>query len=70
MEPLEDYERTAIELARTREKLANFRARLAANRTTAPLFDRAAATHALERPYERMWALAAAGKPPEAFDVE
>ena len=69
-ETLEDYERKAIELARSPERLAALRTRLASNRTNAPLFDTAATTRALERAYERMWATAAAGRVPEAFDVD
>jgi predicted O-linked N-acetylglucosamine transferase (SPINDLY family) len=67
---LEEYERKAIELARTPGLLADLRARLADNRKSAPLFDTTRTTRALERAYERMWAFASAGRRPEAFDVD
>jgi predicted O-linked N-acetylglucosamine transferase (SPINDLY family) len=69
-ETLEDFEQTAVALACSPARLAELRARLANNRTRAPLFDTARTTRDLERAYERMWAIAAAAKPPEAFDVE
>jgi len=66
---LAGYERLAIGLAREPEKLAALRAKLAANRTTAPLFDTERFVRGLERAYRRMASLARAGKPPEAIDL-
>ncbi len=52
---LEDYERLAIALAHDRTRLAALRARLAASRETAPLFDSARHTRSLEAAYALMW---------------
>ncbi|MCE7795619.1 tetratricopeptide repeat protein [Sphingobium sufflavum] len=46
-----DYEARALELARSPEKLAEVRARLAANRLTTPLFDTVAHTRQIEAAY-------------------
>jgi predicted O-linked N-acetylglucosamine transferase (SPINDLY family) len=50
----EAYERTAIELARDRARLAALRARLAQNRLTAPLFDTPRFARGLEAAYLAM----------------
>lgn len=55
-EDLASYEALAIALARDPARLANVRARLAENRSTAPLFDTATATRAIEAAYETMMA--------------
>ena len=51
---LAEYERLALELARGLERLHALRARLAHNRTHAPLFDTARYTRALEAAYRGM----------------
>jgi protein O-GlcNAc transferase len=50
----EDYEAMAVTLAKDPEQLATLRARLAANRTTAPLFDTQHFAHDIETIYERL----------------
>jgi predicted O-linked N-acetylglucosamine transferase (SPINDLY family) len=66
---LEAYEARALELARNPAELAAVRGKLAANRLTAPLFDIARYTRALERAYEQMWDRWQRGLPPEPFAV-
>ena len=50
-----DYEALARRLAHNRGELATLRARLAANRETQPLFDRAARAHDLKETTRRVW---------------
>ena len=59
-----DYERTAIELARTPERRAEWKARLALNRRTMPLFDTARFARGIERACEAMWARHERGEAP------
>jgi len=66
---LEEYGHLALELALDTRKRQNLRARLAANRTAAPLFDTAGHTRGLESAYEVMHKRAGQGLAPEAFDV-
>jgi len=66
---LEEYGHLALELALDARKRQDLRARLAANRTTAPLFDTAGHTRGLETAYEVMHKRAGQGLTPEAFDV-
>jgi protein O-GlcNAc transferase len=66
---LEAYERRAIELGQASDALAALRARLAAQRTDAPLFDGAAYARALEAAYAQMWRRYLAGEPPLGFTV-
>jgi len=66
---LAEYERTAVALAGDRSRVQTLRARLAANRTTMPLFDTAGFTRHLERAFETMAAQRAAGPSPAAFPV-
>jgi len=68
-ETLADYEVLALKLAREPQTLAALRAKLAANRTTTPLFDTAATTRALETAYARMWEMQMRGEAPRGFDV-
>jgi predicted O-linked N-acetylglucosamine transferase (SPINDLY family) len=63
----EEYERSALALARDPARLAGLKARLAV--PCAPLFDAARFTRGLEEAYRRMWDRALAGEPPEAFAV-
>ena len=60
----EAYAALALELARSPARLAELRARLAANRLTCPLFDTAGYTRALEGAYEAIAARHRAGLPP------
>ena len=65
----EAYEALASALAVDPPRLDAFRARLAANRARAPLFDSARYARGIEAAYARMHALRCAGRPPEAFTV-
>lgn len=53
---LQDYESLALQLAQQPEKLRGLKARLEANRSTAPLFDTVQFTRDLEACYQTMWA--------------
>ncbi|WP_395710655.1 tetratricopeptide repeat protein [Reyranella sp.] len=64
-----DYEALALALARDPERLARLKARLAASRATAPLFDAPRFTAALERAYLQMHARHQAGLPPDHLEV-
>ncbi|MDD4915097.1 MAG: tetratricopeptide repeat protein [Methylococcales bacterium] len=59
-----EYQALAIELATHPDKLAAIKARLAANRLTAPLFDTPRLTRQIESVFERMYARNQAGLPP------
>ncbi|MCC7047895.1 MAG: tetratricopeptide repeat protein [Alphaproteobacteria bacterium] len=63
------YEAKALGLARDPAALAALRARLAANRLAAPLFDTARFARGLEEAYRRMWARHAAGAGPGSIDL-
>jgi protein O-GlcNAc transferase len=67
---LEDYERTALALARDPGRLAAIRAALKHNRDTAPMFDLPRRTRNIEAAYTRMWQAWCAGDKPAAFSVE
>ncbi|HXF53116.1 MAG TPA: tetratricopeptide repeat protein [Hyphomicrobiaceae bacterium] len=64
-----EYEELAVELAGDPAKLASLKARLAAARTTSPLFDTARFCRDLERAYDLMWERHISGRPPEAIDL-
>jgi predicted O-linked N-acetylglucosamine transferase (SPINDLY family) len=66
---LDDYEQTAVALARDYERLWALRARLEANRVTMPLFDTTGFTRHLERSFEVMYARCLRGAPPDGFAV-
>lgn len=66
----QEYEASALELARDPARLSAIRARLAANRATHPLFNPARFTRHLEQAYRRMWQRHEAGSPPEDIVVE
>jgi len=66
---LEDYERTAVELAANPEKLALVKAKLASNRSIAPLFDTKLFTKQLETAYQVMVDRYRAGLEPDHIDV-
>jgi protein O-GlcNAc transferase len=65
----EDYERTAVELASSPEKLALVRAKLASNRSSAPLFDTKLFTQHLETAYRAMIDRYRANLDPDHIDV-
>jgi predicted O-linked N-acetylglucosamine transferase (SPINDLY family) len=67
---LASYEALALRLTREPAQLAAVRARLADNRSTAPLFDMARYVRTLEAAYRRMWEIRVAGGPPESFSVQ
>jgi predicted O-linked N-acetylglucosamine transferase (SPINDLY family) len=60
----EAYERRAVELGRDPGELRRLRQRLAAQRTSWPLFDTARFTRNLEQAYRAAWDIYAAGHPP------
>jgi predicted O-linked N-acetylglucosamine transferase (SPINDLY family) len=66
---LDEYERTALALARDPQRLDRLRERLGRARETAPLFDLPRFASALEQAYARMWQGWCAGEPPGAFAV-
>jgi predicted O-linked N-acetylglucosamine transferase (SPINDLY family) len=63
------YEALALALATDRPRLAALRARLAANRDSAPLFDTAAMCRHLENAYQQMWERHERGEAAAAFEV-
>lgn len=65
-----DYAALALALATDAPRLAGLRARLAANRTTHPLFDTAATTARVERAFEAMHRRRLDGLAPAPFAVE
>ena len=66
---VEHYESLAVELARQPERLAELRAKVAANRLVSPLFDAALLTQHLEAAYASMHARRLARLPPADIDV-
>ena len=66
---LEEYEATALRLARSPDELTDLRRRLESNRTTAPLFDSVRYTRAIERAFRQIWRIHAAGEAPRSFAV-
>ncbi len=66
---LDEYDRLALRLAHEPDFLAGLKAKLAANRTTAPLFDTRKFTAHLEKAFEGMWDRHRRGLPPENFAV-
>jgi protein O-GlcNAc transferase len=67
---LEAYERLALDLARTPQRLRELRERLQTNRVAAPLFYISAYVRNIEAAYARMWEIWRAGQSPAAFAVE
>ena len=63
------YERLAVELATDPGRLAGFRAKLASNIKSTPLFDIALFTRHFERALEMMWDNHEAGNPPSDMHV-
>ncbi len=66
---LVEYEALALRLATDPPALAALRAKLDANRLTAPLFDSARFTRHLEAAYRRMWEMRLAGDEARGFEV-
>ncbi|MEA2905693.1 MAG: protein O-GlcNAc transferase [Alphaproteobacteria bacterium] len=64
-----DYEALALRLAADAAALGEFRARLAANRTTRPLFDCDRFRRHIEAAYATMWETRQRGDPPRSFAV-
>jgi protein O-GlcNAc transferase len=69
-ESLEDYERTALNLARDPQRLIALRQKLADNRGTGALFDPVKLTGNIEAAYARMWQTWLSGQKPAAFSIE
>jgi predicted O-linked N-acetylglucosamine transferase (SPINDLY family) len=67
---LADYEALALKLATMPELLAGVRAKLDANRLTAPLFDTDRFCKHLESSYLTMYERHLAGEAPQTFDVK
>ena len=65
----ESYRDLALRLSADRALLATYKARLAANRLTTPLFDSARFTRHLEAGYEAIWRRCLAGLPPDHTSV-
>jgi predicted O-linked N-acetylglucosamine transferase (SPINDLY family) len=65
----ERYEELAVHLGTHPEALREVRDRLTAQRTTWPLFDTPRLVRNLERAYQAMWAVSAAGRPPHPIAV-
>jgi len=66
----ERYEQLAVELAHDRRRLTTLRQKLAANRSTAPLFYTVSFTRHLESAYTRMYERYQAGLPVEHIDCD
>lgn len=66
---LDEYEKVALELAKSPDALERLKARLGRQCTTHPLFDTAGFTRNLERAYLQMRDYYRAGTPPTAFQV-
>ena len=63
------YERLAIHLGTHTNELRSLREKLITHRTTAPLFDTRRFVGNLERAYQNMWDIYAAGRSPEPITV-
>jgi predicted O-linked N-acetylglucosamine transferase (SPINDLY family) len=69
-ENLEDYATLALKLAKDRRLLGEVQAKLARNRSTAPLFATDLFRRHIESAYQTMWQTWQRGEPPRAFAVE
>jgi predicted O-linked N-acetylglucosamine transferase (SPINDLY family) len=67
---LDDYQKLAITLARSKDKLQAIKEKLAKNRLTYPLFDTPAFTRDLETAYQKMWNIYQEGKSPEMIKLD
>lgn len=66
---LEDYERLALSLATSPDRLSAIRRKLATHRTSFPLFDTDRYRRHIEAAFTAMWQRSEAGLPPESFAV-
>jgi protein O-GlcNAc transferase len=66
---LGEYERKAVDLARSPEQLVAIRMKLAELSSTSALFDMSRLCRNVERAYETMWELYKSGRPPHSFSV-
>lgn len=66
---LEEYERTALQLAGDPQQLAACKAHLLATRSTSPLFDGERTCRSLETAYRNMWERSQRARAPAAFAV-
>jgi predicted O-linked N-acetylglucosamine transferase (SPINDLY family) len=66
---LQEYERTALALARDPQRLAALRQKLADNRDNSALFDPVKLTANIEAAYARMWQTWLSGEMPAAFSI-
>jgi protein O-GlcNAc transferase len=66
---LEEYEASALRIAKSPARLAGLRNRLAKNRLTAPLFDSPRFTRHIERAYRMMWEQYRSGGAPKMIEV-
>jgi protein O-GlcNAc transferase len=67
---LEEYEQTAVALARAPEGLIALRQKLEKNRYSSALFDLPKCTGNIEAAYARMWQTWLSGQKPAAFSIE
>jgi protein O-GlcNAc transferase len=67
---LEDYERTALALARDPQRLIALRQKLQNNRDAGALFNLPKSTAHIEAAYARMWQTWLSGQKPTAFSIE
>jgi predicted O-linked N-acetylglucosamine transferase (SPINDLY family) len=65
----QEYEELAMALARDPQRLSRIKAKLAAQRETAPLFNTQQLTRHIEQAYAAMHARAQAGLIPQGFEV-
>jgi len=69
MGSLEEYEQTALALARDPQRLIALRQKLEKNRETSALFDLPKLTGNIEAAYEQMWQTWLSGQKPAAFSL-
>jgi predicted O-linked N-acetylglucosamine transferase (SPINDLY family) len=69
-ESLEEYQQTALALARSPQRLIALRQKLEQNRDASALFDLPKCTANIEAAYTRMWQTWLAGQKPAAFSIE
>jgi len=67
---LEDYEASALRLARESALLRSIRQRLQDGRSTCPLFDADRFRRHIEAAYARMWDIWKRGEGPQSFSVD
>src|SRR5207253_1247700 len=67
---LEQYEQTALALAREPQRLTALRRRLEESHDTVALFDLPKLTANIEAAYARMWQTWLSGQQPAAFSIE